>query len=72
MIEQAVPLSSSIRIQDAGELGQGVKRISFACAHGTTSRIVLPGSAPLSETVLRDLVSAIHGVATGCQCAAAS
>ena len=69
MIDQSTAPQGSVLLQDAAELAPGAKRLSFACAHGATKLIVLPGKRPLGEPVLRDLLIALHGVATGCSCA---
>lgn len=69
MIEPTVQTHPAIRIRAAAQLGQGAKQVSFACQHGATTRILLPGRVPLDDQVLRDLVSAVHGVQAGCRCA---
>lgn len=69
MFEPTVQAHPAIRIVDVAQLGRGARQVSFACPHGSTTRILLPGKVPLREEVLRDLVSAVHGVQTGCGCA---
>jgi len=57
-----------LHVRDDGALGPQVKRVSLTCAHGTTSRLLLPGRAPLREDVLRDLLIVVHDVEKGCGC----
>jgi len=57
-----------LQIRDEGWLGREVKRVSLTCAHGTTSRLLLPGRIPLHEDVLRDLLIAAHDVRKSCHC----
>jgi hypothetical protein len=57
-----------LHVRDDGALGPQVKRASLICAHGTTSRLLLPGRATLREDVLRDLLIVVHDVEKGCGC----
>jgi hypothetical protein len=61
-------VSPKLRIQDETLLGPGTKRVSLGCVHGTTARLLLPGSAPLQRTVLRDILIAIHDAEKQCAC----
>ena len=57
-----------LRVREDGALGPEVKRVSLACAHGTTARLLVPGRVPLRSDVLRDLLIAVHDVEKGCRC----
>ncbi len=57
-----------VRVRDEAMFGQGVKRVSLSCVHGTTARLLLPGRAPLEEGVLRDLLIAVHDTEKRCAC----
>jgi hypothetical protein len=58
----------TVQVRDESVFGAGVKRVSLSCAHGTTARLLLPGRAPLQETVLKDLLIAVHDIEKQCHC----
>jgi len=64
-MDMALP---SFHVRDGGALGPEVKRVSLSCAHGTSTRLFVPGRVPLREDLLRDLLIAVHDVENGCRC----
>jgi hypothetical protein len=67
-VEGGKMVKPTVRALDGSAFGAGVKRVSLSCAHGTTARLLLPGRAPLQETVLQDLLIAVHDSEKQCHC----
>lgn len=55
-------------VRPAPTLGPGSRRLRFACQHGFSSALLLPGDEPLSDLKVLDLLLARHHGAQHCQC----
>ena len=54
--------------RDEPALGPKVRRYRIACAHGTSSAVLLPGRKPLADLTVLDLMLAGHHRTQRCQC----
>jgi len=55
-------------VRQAPALGPGSRRLRFACPHGFSSALLLPGSEPVSDLKVLDLLLARHHGAQHCRC----
>ena len=49
-------------------LGPGVRVYRFACTHGASSALTLPGRKPLSDLAVLDVLLAAHHQSQRCRC----
>jgi hypothetical protein len=54
--------------RDEPALGPNVRHYRIACAHGTSSAVLLPGRRPLADLALLDLMLAGHHSKQRCRC----
>lgn len=53
---------------DEPRVGPDVRRYSVACDHGASAVLLIPGSKPLADLVVLDLLLVGHHRRQGCQC----
>ncbi len=56
------------KVRDEPALGDHVRRYSIACDHGVSSALLLPGSGPLADLAVLDVLLAGHHRKQRCRC----
>ena len=59
-------------IRDDPDHGSGSRHLGFSCPHGASSALLLPGSKPVADEALVDILLARHARANHCSCAPGS
>jgi len=58
-------------VRDHPVLGPGVRQVKLECSHGRTFAVLLPGSKPISDQVVLDLLGVRHQRGNACHCTTA-